>query len=728
MIFSNNIQMKVSVTSFLFLFSIVISAQEKPSPLPERIVIDKYHGQTIEDPYRYMEDLKDDEVIDWMKANNAYAEDLMSNIPGKEGLKELMLSLVTRESDYISNLKITQGGTYYYINQKSGEDFGKLYKKDCYECNEVLVFDPADYKPQSELKFAIQDFIPSYDGELIAIEFAANGSENPETKIMDTNGEFLSDYLDLARVSSWLPNDDGIIYTKLSSADVTDMNRKMDLNTYIHILGTDPSEDEVILSRKNNPDLNIQPNEIPGAYYDADAKRFFGYAYTVDNRINMFIGNMDEDKSIDWKTLTQQSDNVIDISVSTTDVYALSYDNAPNNKILKFPVNTADLKSARVVVPEKKGETIKDMAPTIDGLYYVTIKNGIEVNAYFLSNNGDERKLDLPFIAGDASIKIKNARSSEVWFTITGWTSTYKRYRYDLTTDSFIFEPLEAPVEFPELENIVAKEVMVTSHDGVKVPVSIIYNKNIKMDGNNPAFIHGYGAYGISQVPSFSPINLLLASYGVVYVVPHVRGGGELGVDWHLAGQKLTKPNTWKDAIATAEYLIENDYSNNEKIGIVGGSAGGIFVGRSVTERPDLFKVAAPMVGCMNTVRGEVQPNGPVNIPEFGTVEDPEEFKGLLEMDSFHHIKNGIDYPAFWITAGMNDSRVIAWQPAKFAARMQAADQDEEPILFLTDFSGGHGRGTALSKFIDEFSNLFSFMLWQTGHEDFQPKLMELKD
>jgi len=247
------------------------------------------------------------------------------------------------------------------------------------------------------------------------------------------------------------------------------------------------------------------------------------------------------------------------------------------------------------------------------------------------------------------------------------------------------------------------------------------------MNGENPAVLYSYGSYGISTSPFFSPITLAYTMYNGVLVVPHVRGGGELGDAWHKAGQKLNKPNTWKDAIAAAEYLIDKKYTSAEKLSIMGGSAGGIFVGRSVTDRPDLFVAGAPIVGCMNTVRGEFTPNGPVNTPEFGTVKDPDEFKGLLAMDSYHHLKSGTDYPAMLITAGMNDPRVIAWQPSKFAAKMQHDNKGSSPILFLTNFEGGHGGRTTLTQTLDDFSNIFSFFYWQSGHEDFKLK-KTLKD
>ena len=269
---------------------------------------------------------------------------------------------------------------------------------------------------------------------------------------------------------------------------------------------------------------------------------------------------------------------------------------------------------------------------------------------------------------------------------------------------------------------MIVEELMIPSHDGVKVPLSLIYNKGIKKTGNNPVFLIGYGAYGGSITPGFSP-NLLLWTYeGGILAIPHVRGGGELGDAWYKSGYKTTKPNTWKDLIACAEYLVKEKYTSPKKIAINSESAGGILIGRAMTERPDLFAVAIPQVGCLNTVRAEESPNGPVNVPEFGTVKDSVECMALIEMDSYLHIKDGDKYPSTLITAGINDPRVIAWQPAKFAARLEAANKSGKPVLFLVDYEAGHGIGNTKTKNFEELADVFSFALWQTGHPDFKIK------
>ena len=400
-----------------------------------------------------------------------------------------------------------------------------------------------------------------------------------------------------------------------------------------------------------------------------------------------------------WDILTTQEDNITDFQVDSESIYYLSFSSAPNFKILRAPLSNPGASNAKTIVNEYNDQIITNMTTTSDGLYFTTMKNGIEAKVYFLAKGSEKPKLiDTPFAAGNISISTIDSNSSSIWMNISGWTSPKKRYLYNLNNDSFTKQPLSTEVDYPELKGLMVKEVLVASHDGVKVPVSIIYGDQIKMDGENPALIYGYGSYGNSISPFFSPLLLNFVSYGGVFVIPHVRGGGELGDSWHKAGQKLNKPNTWKDAIATAEYLISEKYTSSDKLSIWGGSAGGIFVGRSITERPDLFAAAIPQVGVMNAVRMEESPNGPGNAPEFGTIKDPEEFQGLFEMDSYLQVKKGVTYPAVLITAGMNDPRVIAWQPGKFAARMQASTSSDKPVLFLTDFDAGHGIGDNKSK------------------------------
>ncbi|MFY8064742.1 MAG: prolyl oligopeptidase family serine peptidase, partial [Usitatibacteraceae bacterium] len=275
-----------------------------------------------------------------------------------------------------------------------------------------------------------------------------------------------------------------------------------------------------------------------------------------------------------------------------------------------------------------------------------------------------------------------------------------------------------------DFSDIVELRLKATAKDGVIVPVSLVYRKSTMLHGNNPTLLRGYGAYGIVQLPSFVPTNLAWLERGGILATCHVRGGGEFGEAWHRGGQKATKPNTWRDMIACAEFLITQGFTSPAHLGIQGGSAGGITVGRALTERPDLFAAVVPAVGVLDALRMEFTPNGPPNIPEFGTVKNEEGFKGLLAMSAMHHVKEGTRYPAVLLMHGVNDPRVEVWQSAKMAARLNAANasvSDAKPVLLRLDYDAGHGVGSSRNQRNAETADVFSFLLWQFGDPAFQP-------
>ncbi|QDO94326.1 S9 family peptidase [Formosa sediminum] len=715
--------MKRIVYALLLMVTSHVTAQltVKPEVLPQKPVSNTYFETTLNDPYQYLEDLNDPTVITWMKDNTNYSTSVLNNISGKQELFNRMKSLIERQSASISFLNIADDGTYYYVKRVPGEEIGKLYKRKGYKGKETLFFDPTQYKKEEGKIYTISDISPNIKGDKIAVSISANGSENPDILIFKNTGEQYKETLELASDVSWDLSGERFFYIKLNSADIKDVNRQIYISNYIHNVGTSQSEDQTYFSKADYATLNVDKAEYPLVIYIEETDKNILLPLSVDKDLKAFVS--EPNVKAKWKPLLKKEDNVIMVDANETDLYLLTYNNAPNYKIVRLSNSNPVFSEAKTVVKESKDEIITNFELTKEGMYYATVKNGVEAHVYFLRHNStSSEELKLPFTAGRADLSARGSKFSEIWVNLSGWTSPDKRYLYNPETKTFVFQPLSTPVEYPELENLIAKEVMVKSHDGVMVPVSIIYNKNMKMNGENSAVIYSYGAYGISTEPFFSPITLAYATYGGVLVVPHVRGGGELGDAWHKAGQKLNKPNTWKDGIAAAEYVIDQGYTNPNKLSIFGGSAGGIFVGRAITERPDLFVAASPMVGAMNTVRMEESPNGPVNTPEFGTVSDPEEFKGLLEMDSYHHLKAGTDYPAMLITAGMNDPRVIAWEPSKFAAKMQHDNSGEAPILLQVNFEGGHGGRTTLTQRLNDFSNLFSFFYWQSGHPDFQAK------
>jgi prolyl oligopeptidase len=297
----------------------------------------------------------------------------------------------------------------------------------------------------------------------------------------------------------------------------------------------------------------------------------------------------------------------------------------------------------------------------------------------------------------------------------SSWTKGSRIYSFDPATERLADTDLRPRGKFDDVAGYESVEVMVPSHDGVLVPLSIIHQAGLKLDGSHPTLISGYGAYGLNMDVSFDPTRIAWLERGGVIAIAHVRGGGEFGKQWHLAGYKATKPNTWKDFIACAEYLVKQGYTSPGKLAGQGTSAGGILIGRAITERPDLFSAALVQVGCTDMLRMETTTNGVPNIQEFGSVTTKEGFDNLLEMSTLNHIVDGTKFPAVLVTHGINDPRVEPWMSAKLTARLQAASRSGRPVLFRVDYDAGHGIGSTKRQREEQLADSWAFLLWQFG-------------
>jgi prolyl oligopeptidase len=322
--------------------------------------------------------------------------------------------------------------------------------------------------------------------------------------------------------------------------------------------------------------------------------------------------------------------------------------------------------------------------------------------------------------SGTVEVSCPDKGTDRCLVSITSWTSPKTIYDFDAQKDAFEKSIFHTEVSYPGLAGLVSEEVEVPGHDGALIPLSIIYKKGLLRDGSNSCVLRGYGAYGFSLTPEFTIPKSSLATRGVVFAIAHVRGGGEKGEAWYKAGSKTTKPNTWKDFISCAEYLVQQRYTSPRKLACIGTSAGGILISRAITERPDLFAAAVCDVGLANVMRREFSPFGPSDTPEFGTVKDPVECRALFEMDGVQHVQKRVKYPAVMGVGGWNDSRCPAWQPGKFVAALQAATTSEKPVLMMVNYNNGHFTEDKTVTFKD-LASQYAFLLWQTGHKDFQP-------
>ena len=321
--------------------------------------------------------------------------------------------------------------------------------------------------------------------------------------------------------------------------------------------------------------------------------------------------------------------------------------------------------------------------------------------------------IDLPAGASSGYPVAASADIDGVLIGTQSWTNRGKLYTYDPKSNTLADAGLSPAGKYDNLDGYESTEVLVTSHDGVRVPLSIVHKSGIKLDGSHPTLVNGYGAYGHVMSVHFNPTSLAWLERGGVLAYAHVRGGGEYGRKWHLAGQKATKPNTWKDFIACCDYLIEKGYTSRQNLAGQGGSAGGILIGRAVTERPDLFAAAIINVGCTDMLRMETTTNGVPNIAEFGSVTTKEGFQALHAMSAYDHVQQGVQYPAVLLTHGINDPRVEPWMSAKMTARLQAATKSGKPVLFRVDYDAGHGVGSTKRQRQEQLADQWAFLLLQ---------------
>jgi prolyl oligopeptidase len=687
-------------------------------------VTDNYFGTDVVDNYRYMENFDDPAVQQWVKAQADYTIDTLSQLPGRSAFFDRMVKLDSSVPAKVCGILRLANGNIFYLKIEAQEDVAKLYMRSSIDDAEVILCDPDKFGHTGN-KYVINDFKPSWDGKYVVYLISANGSEDASLYVLDT--ETLADIdRPISRVHSdtegicWLPDNQSFFYHRLQdlTAGMAATEKYENSQTYWHRLGTDLEQDEVVLKRGISPLVDMPPTILPAIPNISNS----GYAialvyYGTQRNIDLHISKLTaiEQNMPEWINLCNAADEIRHFVTYESDIYLLTSKNAPCFKIVKTSLTNPNLATAEIVLPASDS-IVKDMFAANDALYAIATKNGIG-KLIRITYDGQIEYLKLP---SDGAVNfLKNdPRIDGILITIATWTKCDIHYEYNPMTNLFTDLGLQPKGKYDAPEDLVATEVTAKSHDGTMIPLSIIHKQGMKLDGANPCLLTGYGAYGYAFDPFYLQTQSAWYERGGILAIAHVRGGGENGEEWYRAGFQQTKPNTWKDFIACAEYLIEHKYTSPAKLAGEGVSAGGILIGRAITERPDLFAVAIPRVACLNQVRLETTSNGIPNIPEFGSCETEAGFQALYEMDAFLHIRDGVNYPAMLITHGITDPRVEPWQSAKFAARVQAASVSNKPVLLRMDYEAGHGIGSTKTQLIQERADIFAFMMWQFGMED----------
>ena len=660
-------------------------------------VTDTYFGTKIVDPYRWMEDLKSPRVQAWMKAQAAYTKNYIAHLPGRDALVKRVESL-DNASTRVGGLQLC-GGRYFYLKITPSDQTPKLYARDGLTGQERLLADP-QVLGGSGKRYTISEFYPSPDGKLVAVEIASGGSEEGVVHILDAaTAKPLKDSIDRTWGASinWDQSDTFFYYARLQKIGpgMTALDKELDEAAYLHHLGDDSEKDIPVLGRKYFSPVPMVPTDSANIAITPGSPYALGFInHGVKNEFTMVVSPVDalaKGKPV-WTKVVDVSDEAVDAAWTGHDLWLLTHKDAPRFKIIHLDLDHPDMAKAQVVMPESD-LVIRQLAAAKDGLYIGATHAGLSHVFRIPYGESGAKPLPLPFAGSLSGISVSVLNDGAL-LCLAGWTEAPQWYAYDPSSDKVTNTGIEPPnpVDFSSITSV---EVTAPGADGTPIPLSIIYRKDLKMDGQNPCLMEGYGAYGISIDPNFDATRLALLEKGIVIAWAHVRGGGENGEGWHLAAQKLTKQNTISDFIACAEYLIKHGYTSSGRLALRGTSAGGITVGGALTQRPDLFALAIINVGVVNALRVEQEPNGAVNTPEFGSVKDPDGFKALSAMDAYSHVKKGTAYPTVLLITGANDPRVKPVELFKMTARLQAATSSKNPVLLRIDTDAGHGMGSS---------------------------------
>jgi prolyl oligopeptidase len=703
------------------------AAEPTPPIAPVRDVVQVLHGVTVHDPYRYLENVKDPEVQAWLRAQGEVTRQTLDKIDLRERLLKRIVELSAATGDSINSVLRMPLNRVYYLKRATGETQFKLMMRIGLDGAEKVLVDPQVDTQRTGVPHAVNYFVPSWDGKYLAYGMSAGGSEDASLYILNIENRTTVG-APIPRVPealvSWLPDSKSFTYNQLKALKPGQPETETYLDSRVMWLkvGQPQSKAVAVFGPTVTRKLGLARLDVGKIIFNLDSK--WMVARTTDTTLPegfLFVAKAADlgKPDVAWKRIATYADKITDVALKGDDLYLMTYTQAPRNHVLKLDLKKPRLALARVVATPPKDGVLEDFSVNRDALV-ASIREGTSVGVRrFARGDTAGQAITLPF-PGAAAVHDDPAHAySSISYSLSGWTQLPRAFVFD-GKDS-----LESGLYSRVAENVASDvevvEVKAPSHDGTLIPMTVLYKKGIKLDGNNPTLLNGYGAYGFSETARFSPSSMVWLEQGGVLAYANVRGSGVYGNDWYKAGFKTTKSNTWKDGVACAQYLIGQGYTSPKTLAVTGGSAGGIFVGRAVTTAPELFAAAIFNVGMMDTIRSEESANGITNISEFGSVKNASEFSALLDMSTYHNIKDGTAYPAVLLVHGLNDPRVDVWESGKAAARLQAASSSGKPVLLRLDLQAGHGVGSTATQRYAEAADSYSFLLWQMGRAQLQP-------
>jgi prolyl oligopeptidase len=671
--------------------------------------VDAYFDTEVRDPYRWLEDDRSDETGEWVKAQNELTFGYLEDIPYRNALKQRL----TEVWNYEKIGAPFKRGDYTYFSKNDGLQNQSVYYR--YENDEnpddaEVFLDPNTFSEDGTTSMAGMSF--TEDGELLAYSISEGGSDWRKIIVLEAEtktqkGDTLVD-VKFSGVS-WKAND-GFFYSSYDKPKGSELSAKTDQHKlYYHQLGTPQREDELIYGGT-----------------DAEKHRYVSGRVTEDNRyLVVSASKSTSGNRLMIKDLTQPNSEFIDvIDTYDNDVYIIENEgsklflvtdkDAPNKKIVTVDASAPQTENWEDFIPE----TEHVLSPSTGSGYFFAeyMVDAVSQVKQFDYTGELVRDINLPGVGSVGGFGGKK-EAEALYYSFTNYTTPGTIYKFDPNKGTS--EVYQKPdIDF-DTEAYESKQVFYTSKDGTQIPMIITHKKGIELDGTHPTMLYGYGGFNISLTPSFSTANTVWLENGGIYAVANLRGGGEYGKEWHNAGIKMKKQNVFDDFIAAAEYLIDENYTSSEKLAIRGGSNGGLLVGATMTQRPELMQVALPAVGVLDMLRYHTFTSGAGWAYDYGTSEDdPRMFEYLRGYSPLHNVKDGTEYPATLVTTGDHDDRVVPAHSFKFAAELQSKQSGNNPTLIRIETDAGHGAGKPTSKIIQEYADIFAFTFYNMGYEE----------
>jgi len=701
----------VPLILLVFIFISCNSDKRREYHITKKVpIIETYFNDEVIDNYRWLEDDMSKETEEWVVKQNEYTFDYLSQISLRDQFKKRLTNLWNYEK-VSSPFK---EGVYTYFYKNSGlQNQSILYRSKNNENTEIFL-DPNIFSEDGTTSLAGTSF--SNDGSLFAYSISEGGSDWRKIiiKNVETNKVLGDTILDVKFSGvSWKANE-GFYYSSYDKPKGSELSEKTDQHKlYYHKLGTPQSDDELVYGGKES-----EKNRYVSGYVTNDNRFLVIEAAKKTTGNKLLIKDLRTNSKL--KTIVNNYDsNTSLLDNQGSKLFLMTDFNAPNKKIVSVDINNPSQSNWEDFIPENEFV----LSPSISGGYFFTNYMIDAISKVFQYDYKGKliREIKLPGI-GRASGFSGKKDQKDLYFNFSNYYTPGTIYKYNVKSGDYK-DYWKPTIDF-DSSNYESKQIFYSSKDGTKVPMIITHKKGTELNGKNPTILYGYGGFNISLAPSFSITNAVWMEQGGIYAVPNIRGGGEYGRKWHNSGVQLNKQNVFDDFIAAAEYLIENDYTSSEYLAIRGGSNGGLLVGATMTQRPELMKVALPAVGVLDMLRYHKFTSGAGWAYDYGTSEDSKEmYEYLKSYSPVHNVKNNIVYPATLITTGDHDDRVVPAHSFKFAAELHEKDSGVNPILIRIETNAGHGSGTPITKTIDQYADIFGFTLHNMGYKTLPKKM-----